>query len=78
VTSRPGSSRRLATRFASASVTGAMPMSVHMFCLSSRRATARVYADGRAEFRTDPEWFTDYMRRSTVEWERPLASSRQG
>ena len=27
--------------------TGGMPMSVHMFCLSSRRACARVYADGR-------------------------------
>ena len=49
--------------------TGGMPMSVHMFCLSSRRATARVFPDGRAEFRTDPEWFTDYMRRPTVEWE---------
>ena len=49
--------------------TGGMPMSVHMFCLSSRRATARVAADGRAEFRTDPMWFTDYMRRATVEWE---------
>jgi L(+)-tartrate dehydratase alpha subunit len=46
-----------------------MPISVHMFCLSSRRATARVFPDGRAEFRTDPEWFTDYMRRPTVEWE---------
>ena len=23
------------------------------------------------EFRTDPLWFTDYMRRSTVEWEAP-------
>ena len=34
--------------------TGGMPMSVHMFCLSSRRATARVFPDGRAEFRTDP------------------------
>ena len=42
-----------------------------MFCLSSRRATARVHADGRAEFRTDPEWFTDYSRRATVEWETP-------
>ena len=31
--------------------TGGMPMSVHMFCLSSRRATARVTLDGRAEFR---------------------------
>ena len=49
--------------------TGGMPMSVHMFCLSSRRATARVFPDGRAEFRTDPQWFTDYMRRPTVEWE---------
>ncbi len=51
--------------------TGGMPMSVHMFCLSSRRATARVHADGRVEFRTDPEWFTDYMRRDTVEWDEP-------
>jgi L(+)-tartrate dehydratase alpha subunit len=48
--------------------TGGMPMSVHMFCLSSRRACARVYADGRVEFRTDPMWFTDYSRRETVEW----------
>jgi L(+)-tartrate dehydratase alpha subunit len=51
--------------------TGGMPMSVHMFCLSSRRATARVHANGRAEFRTDPQWFTDYSRRATVEWEKP-------
>ena len=28
-----------------------------------------LFPDGRAEFRTDPEWFTDYMRRPTVEWE---------
>jgi L(+)-tartrate dehydratase alpha subunit len=48
--------------------TGGMPMSVHMFCLSSRRAVARVHADGRAAFRTDPGWFTDYMRRDGVEW----------
>jgi L(+)-tartrate dehydratase alpha subunit len=48
--------------------TGGMPMSVHMFCLSSRRATARVHADGRIVERTDPEWFTDYSRRSTVDW----------
>ncbi len=57
--------------------TGGMPMSVHMFCLSSRRATARVYADGRAEFRTDPEWFTDYSRRETVEWQQPLAEAAE-
>jgi L(+)-tartrate dehydratase alpha subunit len=40
-----------------------------MFCLSSRRACARIFADGKIEFRTDPMWFTDYMRRETVEWE---------
>lgn len=49
--------------------TGGMPMSVHAFCLSSRRAVARVYSDGTVEHRTDPDWFTDYQRRETVEWE---------
>jgi L(+)-tartrate dehydratase alpha subunit len=49
--------------------TGGMPMSVHCFCLSSRRATARLFADGRVEYRTDPEWFTPYMRRNTIGWE---------
>ena len=52
--------------------TGGLPMSVHMFCLSSRRASARIYKDGKVEFRTDPMWFTDYSRRSTVEWEHPV------
>ena len=55
--------------------TGGMPMSVHAFCLSSRRATARVHADGRVEQRTDPKWFTPYMRRETVEWETPPSSA---
>jgi L(+)-tartrate dehydratase alpha subunit len=49
--------------------TGGMPMSVHMFCLSSRRACARIHADGHVEFRTDPMWFTDYSRRDSVEWQ---------
>jgi len=48
--------------------TGGMQMSVHAFCLSSRRAVARIYADGTVEYRTDPQWFTDYQRRETVEW----------
>ena len=48
--------------------TGGMPMSVHAFCLSSRRAVARIYSDGRVEYRTDPNWFTDYQRRETVDW----------
>lgn len=53
--------------------TGGLPMSVHMFCLSSRRASARIHAGGRAELRTDPGWFTDYSRRATVDWPRPAA-----
>ena len=48
--------------------TGGMPMSVHTFCLASRRATARLCADGSIEYRTDPQWFTPYYRRETVEW----------
>ncbi len=48
--------------------TGGMPMSVHAFCLSSRRAVARIWPDGRVEHRTDPDWFTPYQRRETVEW----------
>jgi L(+)-tartrate dehydratase alpha subunit len=47
--------------------TGGMPIAIHQFCLSSRRATARIHPDGRVEHRTDPEWFTDYYRRSTIE-----------
>ncbi len=49
--------------------TGGMPVSVHTFCLSSRRATARVHADGRITYRTDPQWFTPYMRRESVAWQ---------
>lgn len=48
--------------------TGGMQMSVHAFCLSSRRAVARIWPDGRVECRTDPDWFTPYQRRDTVEW----------
>lgn len=47
---------------------GGMPMSVHAFCLSSRRAVARIHADGRVVYRTDPDWFTDYQRRETIDW----------
>ena len=48
--------------------TGGMPMSVHAFCLSSRRAVARLWPDGRVEYRTDPDWFTPYQRRETIDW----------
>lgn len=47
--------------------TGGMPVSVHAFCLSSRRAVARLFADGRVEYRTDPAWFTPYHRREGVQ-----------
>ena len=57
--------------------TGGMPMSVHAFCLSSRRATARIHPDGKVEHRTDPRWFTPYMRRDTVEWLPPIEDDRQ-
>ncbi len=49
--------------------TGGMPISVHTFCLSSRRATARIHANGEIEYRTDPKWFTPYHRRETIGWE---------
>ena len=57
--------------------TGGMPISVHTFCLSSRRATARIHAGGAVEFRTDPQWFTPYMRRDTVEWTGSKDSSKK-
>jgi L(+)-tartrate dehydratase alpha subunit len=28
----------------------------------------RIHSDGRVDFRTDPEWFTDYYRRTGVDW----------
>lgn len=49
--------------------TGGMPISVHTFCLSSRRATARIHANGEIEYRTDPKWFTPYHRRETIDWQ---------
>ena len=49
--------------------TGGMQMSVHAFCLSSRRAVARIHGDGKITYRNNPDWFTDYQRRETVEWQ---------
>jgi L(+)-tartrate dehydratase alpha subunit len=57
--------------------TGGMPISIHAFCLSSRRATARLHADGSVAYRSDPQWFTPYMRRETVEWATISESSRK-
>ena len=47
--------------------TGGMPVSVHSFCLSSRRAVVRIFDDNTCEFRNDPAWFTPYHRREAVE-----------
>jgi L(+)-tartrate dehydratase alpha subunit len=46
--------------------TGGLPVGIHQFCLSSRRATARIHPDGRVAFGTDPGWFTDYYRREGI------------
>lgn len=43
--------------------TGGMPVAIHTFCFASRRATARIHADGRVAFRYDPQWFTEHYRR---------------
>ena len=58
--------------------TGGMPTSVHTFCLSSRRATARLHEGGRIEYRTDPQWFTPYMRRETIGWQTSQAFDSVG
>jgi L(+)-tartrate dehydratase alpha subunit len=47
--------------------TGGMPVGIHQFCLSSRRATARIHPGGRVELRSEPGWFTDYYRRAGIE-----------
>jgi L(+)-tartrate dehydratase alpha subunit len=47
--------------------TGGLPIAISQFCLAYRRSTARVYADGSAEFRDDPIWFTPYYRRAGLE-----------
>ena len=47
--------------------TGGMPVSIHSFCLSSRRAVVRITGDGDSTFRTDPNWFTPYHRREELE-----------
>jgi L(+)-tartrate dehydratase alpha subunit len=48
--------------------TGGMPVAAHCFCLSSRRAVARVAGDGDIGFREDPQWFTPYQRRLGSDW----------
>jgi L(+)-tartrate dehydratase alpha subunit len=49
--------------------TGGLPVGISELCHAARRATARVYNDGRVEYRLDPQWFTPYQRRESVEWD---------
>ena len=46
--------------------TGGMQVAMHIFCFASRRATARIAADGGVTFRTDPQWFTEHYRREGI------------
>ena len=46
--------------------TGGLPVAISQFCLAYRRSTARLFPDGRVEFREDPEWFTSYYRREGI------------
>ena len=47
--------------------TGGTPVAITELCHAVRRQTARIYNDGRVEFREDPQWFTPYMRREGID-----------
>jgi len=47
--------------------TGGMPVGIQQFCYAQRRKTARIFSDNRVEFREDPQWFTPYYRRDTID-----------
>ena len=49
--------------------TGGLPMGISELCHAARRATARIWNDGRVEYRLDPQWFTPYQRRESVDWD---------
>jgi L(+)-tartrate dehydratase alpha subunit len=51
--------------------TGGTPVAVSELCTAVRRATARVYNDGRVTFLDAPDWFTPYMRREGVQHSSP-------
>jgi L(+)-tartrate dehydratase beta subunit len=60
--------------------TGGLPVGISELCHAVRRATARVYNDGRVEFREDPQWFTEYYRRDGINFEpgEPQPSTKGG
>jgi L(+)-tartrate dehydratase alpha subunit len=47
--------------------TGGMPVGIQQFCYAQRRKTARFFPDNSVEYREDPQWFTPYYRRDTIE-----------
>ena len=46
-----------------------MPREVPRARRVAEQVIARIQADGRVEYRTDPMWFTPYSRRDTVDWD---------
>ena len=60
--------------------TGGLPVGISELCHAVRRATARIYNDGRVEYRDDPAWFTEYYRREGVDFEpgEPQPSTKGG
>jgi len=60
--------------------TGGLPIGISELCHAVRRATARVYNDGRVEYRDDPQWFTPYYRREGIDFEpgEPQPSTKGG
>jgi L(+)-tartrate dehydratase alpha subunit len=60
--------------------TGGLPIGISELCHAVRRATARIYDDGRVEYREDPQWFTPYYRREGVNFEpgEPQPSTKGG
>jgi L(+)-tartrate dehydratase alpha subunit len=60
--------------------TGGLPIGISELCHAVRRATARIYNDGRVEYRDDPQWFTPYYRREGVAYEpgEPQPSTKGG
>ena len=60
--------------------TGGLPIGISELCHAVRRATARIYNDGRVEYREDPQWFTEYYRREGVSLEpgEPQPSTKGG
>ena len=60
--------------------TGGLPIGISELCHAVRRATARIYNDGRVEYREDPQWFTEYYRREGIDFEpgEPQPSTKGG